>query len=427
MKAGLTGKLTLLFVVLILTAPLFGQETGRTEALPLPAGTGGLVGPSFKAQAPAARQVLVGLRINQGDVIDGLVPLYASLDARGSLGRPTPGPALGAAGNRLELVKPGYVLAGIEGYIGRWYGADAVKQLRLYWRPWTGGSGLWSPFYGLGQEKNDKGKAFKLMLDEQAVAVGLYGSADDNGLGPFSLLFVRLESPEPGTRPEPVSQTPPQTPVKPQTQPPVKPQTTAPTQPIKPQVSLNQPGSQTAPPVKPQNPAGSQTVTKPDRPDRPEQPLAGSGTNTVQTAQPNLFRGLPSGQENVPSSNPALERDLLDRLNRERQRLGLNALIWDEALARAARYHAGDMASDGYFDHSSFDPDGQRVCGAFERIRQFSRSGIAENLARKQPDARAVLELWLASPPEKANLSAARSARVGIGFVSGLWVAVFGR
>ena len=49
------------------------------------------------------------------------------------------------------------------------------------------------------------------------------------------------------------------------------------------------------------------------------------------------------------------EKEILAIINSERKKQGMQELIWEEDLARAARYHAYDLATQKYFDHNSYD------------------------------------------------------------------------
>ena len=55
-----------------------------------------------------------------------------------------------------------------------------------------------------------------------------------------------------------------------------------------------------------------------------------------------IWTGSPTGDEDVPSSDPAGEQLVFQKLNALRKSKGLNTLVWDEDLARGARYLAGD-------------------------------------------------------------------------------------
>jgi len=70
-------------------------------------------------------------------------------------------------------------------------------------------------------------------------------------------------------------------------------------------------------------------------------------------AQP--FTGCADGTENPPSSDQAFEADVFDLVNEVRMNVGKMPLVRVDSLDRAARYHATDMALDGYFSHRTYD------------------------------------------------------------------------
>ncbi len=139
------------------------------------------------------------------------------------------------------------------------------------------------------------------------------------------------------------------------------------------------------------------------------------------------FKGCAKGTENVPAENEAFEKSVLEIVNKERKKVGKPALVWNTKLARAARYHAADMAIDGYFDHDSHDViDGKevRICGAFDRIGKFG-SGFAENIAWGSDTPEGAMKQWINSPGHYANIMSGNTS-VGIGFYKNYWVQVFG-
>jgi uncharacterized protein YkwD len=140
--------------------------------------------------------------------------------------------------------------------------------------------------------------------------------------------------------------------------------------------------------------------------------------------------GLPTGKENFPSMLPAGEREVLRLTNKERARKGIRPLVWSEDLARAARYHAADMAHDHYFNHASFDRREGRLVRLgieFARIRRFDPKGSAENIALTPTDsAEEVVRRWMESPSHRENILNPANLRVGIGFCGGYWVQDFG-
>ena len=133
-----------------------------------------------------------------------------------------------------------------------------------------------------------------------------------------------------------------------------------------------------------------------------------------------LLFGLPNGNENIKSSNPEGEQKLLSLINAEREKLGMKPLIWDDQLARAARYHAYDLASQDYFDHNSYDRvDGKlvKVGGTFTRIGRFYKESSvnSENIAAGSKTAEGTYDQWYTSSGHYDNMFNKRSQKVGIG------------
>lgn len=115
-----------------------------------------------------------------------------------------------------------------------------------------------------------------------------------------------------------------------------------------------------------------------------------------------------------------LNGKVLASVNRFRARHGLAALHESNALDRSARQHSLEMGRLGYFAHSS--ADGAQF---WQRIRHFysahgySYWSAGENLVWASPSltAGAALNLWIASPPHRANLLSRRWRQIGISAV----------
>ncbi len=92
-------------------------------------------------------------------------------------------------------------------------------------------------------------------------------------------------------------------------------------------------------------------------------------------------------------------------INHFRVTHGLNRLRVNDRLVDAARAHSLEMASDGYFSHRSADGS-----SFWQRVRRWyivtPRWSTGENLVWRRPriGGMRVLQLWLASPPHRANL-----------------------
>jgi Cysteine-rich secretory protein family len=107
------------------------------------------------------------------------------------------------------------------------------------------------------------------------------------------------------------------------------------------------------------------------------------------------------------------ERQLFDAVNREREAQSMPVLLWDEALARAARLHARRMADLNLVEHQlPGEADIQRRCA--DVGARFS--AIAENIAvGNNPDT--IHNGWMHSIGHKQNILNPLYNAVGIAVV----------
>lgn len=134
------------------------------------------------------------------------------------------------------------------------------------------------------------------------------------------------------------------------------------------------------------------------------------------------YFGMPNGTEMIPSFNLDSEQEILRIINAERLRQGMEALVWEEKLAQAARYHAYDMGSQNYFDHDSHDRNNgklKEVVGTFDRIRAFYNDSFvnSENIAAGKSTAQGTYNQWFNSKGHYENMFRSSSKKVGIGVV----------
>lgn len=135
---------------------------------------------------------------------------------------------------------------------------------------------------------------------------------------------------------------------------------------------------------------------------------------------PKLMKGMPNGNEIVLSASPEGEQELLDLINAEREKKGLSILQWDEDLARACRYHACDLATDGYFKHNTHDRKKGtliEIGSAFDRIKKFYRKSFinTENIAAGNAAPKETYQQWYTSKGHYENMFNASANKVGIG------------
>lgn len=103
---------------------------------------------------------------------------------------------------------------------------------------------------------------------------------------------------------------------------------------------------------------------------------------------------------------------VLDHLNSARDKFGLDPLTLNSRLMLAAQQHANFMAEKQLLSHlgrhrSSFD---QRI-----RDTGYVFQAAAENVALGAMDAETVVELWMKSPPHRANILNKTVTEAGIG------------
>jgi uncharacterized protein YkwD/NADH:ubiquinone oxidoreductase subunit 6 (subunit J) len=112
---------------------------------------------------------------------------------------------------------------------------------------------------------------------------------------------------------------------------------------------------------------------------------------------------------------PAYEAEMLQLINKERQKNGLKLLQTDTEMLHVARSHSQDMFARGYFAHDT--PEGK---DPFDRMRsaniRFTAAG--ENLALAQTVEIAHVNL-MNSPGHRANILNPSFGRVGIGILDG--------
>ncbi len=111
--------------------------------------------------------------------------------------------------------------------------------------------------------------------------------------------------------------------------------------------------------------------------------------------------------------DPTAEDKMLELLNAERVKAGLQPLQMDEGLRKVARAHSLEMFQMGYFAHNS------PVSGSpFDRMRQADiHFGVAgENLAYA-PNVQIAHEGLMNSPGHRANILRPEFRKVGIGVI----------
>jgi uncharacterized protein YkwD len=161
-----------------------------------------------------------------------------------------------------------------------------------------------------------------------------------------------------------------------------------------------------------------------------DDPIMGSGARTLLSvlacvaALASIAAVAAPAATSTPTRRDAsllgLESGVLQKLNAIRERHGLVPLRANTRLGAAAVQHSLEMATDGYFQHDSFDGT-----SFFDRVAQWYSSrgygywSVGENLLWSSPtvDPGQALTMWMHSPEHRANILNARWREIGVGAV----------
>ncbi|MFD3817816.1 CAP domain-containing protein [Streptomyces rubiginosohelvolus] len=156
-------------------------------------------------------------------------------------------------------------------------------------------------------------------------------------------------------------------------------------------------------------------------------PEKSSSPASKAPAPPKTSAAPPPSKKPSPSPADASARsEVLALVNQERAKVGCSPLSTSAPLTSLAQNFSEDMAARGFFDHT--DPDGDTP---WDRAAQAGVQGLAaENIARGQADAQAVMEGWMNSEGHRANILNCDYKTIGIGVHEGSggpwWVQNFG-
>jgi uncharacterized protein YkwD len=109
-------------------------------------------------------------------------------------------------------------------------------------------------------------------------------------------------------------------------------------------------------------------------------------------------------------------------INRQRMAAGCDPVGWHEPTARVAEAHSRDMAERDYFDHVS--PDGTDLTVRLLAGGVTWHGRVAENIALTTAGAPSAIELWMDSPPHRANIRECSFTHQGIGLYLYRWTQV---
>jgi uncharacterized protein YkwD len=165
----------------------------------------------------------------------------------------------------------------------------------------------------------------------------------------------------------------------------------------------------------------------------PASPTPPVAVATLQTTPKPLATKLPPAKTAAPSVAPSTPPSGgLSAINAKRSAAGVGSLSSNAVLQAEAQRFAADMASRGFFDHTT--PEGvtfaQRIAAT-----SYPKVATSENLGLTSTRLIAdVVEQWMDSPGHRANLLDPSKRAVGVGTATGTYqgltvlyvVAIFG-
>lgn len=142
--------------------------------------------------------------------------------------------------------------------------------------------------------------------------------------------------------------------------------------------------------------------------------------------QPLGLQGLPPMGQAQPVDQQQFARQVLDLVNQERGKAGLQPLSLDANLMKAAQDKSDDMVKNNYMSH--YAPNGE---DPFTRMQRDGAMGLAENIAGGQQTPQDVVNAWMGDEGHRDNILNAQVTKMGLGVADGgpygrMWTQDFG-
>ncbi|BFH14655.1 CAP domain-containing protein [Paenibacillus melissococcoides] len=130
----------------------------------------------------------------------------------------------------------------------------------------------------------------------------------------------------------------------------------------------------------------------------------------------------PSTENGTAADKSDYASQVVDLVNKERAKAGLNPLQSDEKLTKVAMIKAQDMYNNNYFDHQS-----PTLGSPFDLMKaqgvQYRTAG--ENIAKGQRTPEEVMNAWMNSEGHRQNILNPNYTAIGVAYYNGEWVQEF--
>ncbi|HBG5343614.1 TPA: sporulation protein [Clostridioides difficile] len=158
---------------------------------------------------------------------------------------------------------------------------------------------------------------------------------------------------------------------------------------------------------KPEDNNNSGSTDKPDN-NKPESNKPENNNNSDSTDKPNDNNNSGSTNENFS----AYQKEVVDLVNIERSKAGLNPLTLDSSISNVATKKSQDMIDNNYFSHNS-----PTYGSPFDMLKKFgiSYKTAGENIAMGQKTPKEVVNAWMNSEGHRKNIMNPNFSKIGVG------------
>ncbi|EII6780210.1 TPA: CAP domain-containing protein [Clostridioides difficile] len=175
---------------------------------------------------------------------------------------------------------------------------------------------------------------------------------------------------------------------------------------------------------KPEDNNNSDSTNKPDN-NKPESNKPEDNNNSGSTNKPESNK--PEDNNNSDSTNKpddnnnsgstsenfsAYQKEVVDLVNIERAKAGLNPLTLDSSISNVATKKSQDMIDNNYFSHNS-----PTYGSPFDMLKKFgiSYKTAGENIAMGQKTPKEVVNAWMNSEGHRKNIMNPNFSKIGVG------------
>mgnify|MGYP001339122918 CR=1 FL=1 len=158
---------------------------------------------------------------------------------------------------------------------------------------------------------------------------------------------------------------------------------------------------------KPEDYNNSDSTNKPDN-NKPESNKPEDNNNSDSTNKPDDNNNSGSTSE----SFSAYQKEVVDLVNIERAKAGLNPLTLDSSISNVATKKSQDMIDNNYFSHNS-----PTYGSPFDMLKKFgiSYKTAGENIAMGQKTPKEVVNAWMNSEGHRKNIMNPNFSKIGVG------------